>query len=717
MRLQGCLKEKVTESVIRVDRRTGQAVAIKIIDVENAEDEVEDIIQEISILSELHSPYVTQYHGSYLKDSDLWIIMEFCSGGSCADLLKPGLIAEEYICIILRELLLGLEYLHTDNKLHRDIKGQWQEDYTLIPTHFSVAANVLLGANGQVKLADFGVSGQLTATMTKKNTFVGTPFWMAPEVIKQSGYDHKADIWSLGITALELAKGEPPYSDIHPMKVLFLIPKNPPPTLQGSYSKSFKEFVELCLRRLPSERPTAKDLLKHPFIRKAKKTTYLTELIERYERWQAVHRDDDSDESDGSSQERQRPRSGDEDLWDFGTVRPTGGRGRGLKAMNDSAANARAQPLPENGLEGRSPEWKLLADNRLQPPDSSEDTVRIHSPERQERGWSPRMKPVLPTYTPISPSRVPLPPSPAKNIPARPSSAKKTPSPPSKSRLFTDECPPSQEYSRELQKSLVMDMQRHSLGPEVPHYTRDSASNARLADSIVTQEQQIKKPYYAVQDIPQYRHSPNPDSPQRPLQTTPPQPNALRSSYEAYPVDQQHQLGNGRWDNPLAIEQPPILPHDTNYSSEVSSSTSSEAISHRSSDSATQIPTEVEITPLNSVLVPAIQASLNRRTFSLNDSIQRQMDSARTKAYTLAQHKVMDETNRRRKHAHEKMGKHVTKLAGVLAEIDKLDKEVIAGGEVGMGGGVSSFLEGFLEEILVRVDPEDEVPSPTKGRL
>ena len=107
----------------RVDKRTGQAVAIKVIDVENAEDEVEDIIQEISILSELHSPYVTQYHGSFLKGSDLWIIMEFCSGGSCADLLKPGLIPEEYITIIVRELLLGLEYLHGDKKLHRDIKG------------------------------------------------------------------------------------------------------------------------------------------------------------------------------------------------------------------------------------------------------------------------------------------------------------------------------------------------------------------------------------------------------------------------------------------------------------------------------------------------------------------------------------------------------------------------------------------------------------------
>ena len=121
------------QSDCSVDRRTGQTVAIKIIDVENAEDEVEDIIQEIAILSELHSPYVTQYHGSYLKGSDLWIIMEFCSGGSCSDLLKPGSIAEEYITIILRELLLGLEYLHADKKLHRDIKGDIPNSRLTIP--------------------------------------------------------------------------------------------------------------------------------------------------------------------------------------------------------------------------------------------------------------------------------------------------------------------------------------------------------------------------------------------------------------------------------------------------------------------------------------------------------------------------------------------------------------------------------------------------------
>ena len=136
--------------------------------------------------------------------------------------MKPGVFREEYIAIILRELLRGLDYLHTEGKLHRDIKGRWHSSYfapSLQHGVLSAAANILLSAGGEVKLADFGVSGQLSGTLSaKKNTFVGTPYWMSPEVIKQSGYDHKADIWSLGITAIELAKGEPPYAELHPMK-------------------------------------------------------------------------------------------------------------------------------------------------------------------------------------------------------------------------------------------------------------------------------------------------------------------------------------------------------------------------------------------------------------------------------------------------------------------------------------------------------------------
>jgi len=134
--------------------------------------------------------------------------------------MKPGVFREEYIAIIVRELLKGLEYLHQEGKLHRDIKGESCIVRVKPLTYLHKAANILLSANGDVKLADFGVSGQLSGTLSaKKNTFVGTPYWMSPEVIKQSGYDHKADIWSLGITAIELAKGEPPYAELHPMKV------------------------------------------------------------------------------------------------------------------------------------------------------------------------------------------------------------------------------------------------------------------------------------------------------------------------------------------------------------------------------------------------------------------------------------------------------------------------------------------------------------------
>ncbi|KAJ9110768.1 hypothetical protein QFC20_002809 [Naganishia adeliensis] len=299
------------------DRRTSKPVAIKIIDLEAAEDEIEDIQLEMQILSQMESEYVTRYHGCYLKGERLWIIMEYCSGGSCADLITLPFSRGSF--------LKGLEYLHSENKLHRDIK---------------------------VKLADFGVSGQLSATMTKKNTFVGTPYWMSPEVIKQSGYSYSADIWSLGITLLEMAKGEPPYSDLHPMKVLFLIPRNPPPTLDDRFSKPFREFVPLCLQRDPRARPSASELLKHRFVRNAKRPQYLTELIERHENFKSQGPSKAPVLSnDGLQTARFGPAK--DQFWDFGTIRRDLPVPQPPPAPLDNTPSSiysslRAAPLPPN---------------------------------------------------------------------------------------------------------------------------------------------------------------------------------------------------------------------------------------------------------------------------------------------------------------------------------------------------------------------------------
>lgn len=235
---------------------TGKIVALKLVDLEKADDEIDIIQREIKVMSQIVNPHVVQYYTSLMKGCTLWIVMEYMSAGSLKELLDAvGPLPEDAIAAVLKALMKGLDYVHKERKLHRDIK----------------AANILLSEHGEVKLADFGVAGQMTATVRQRNTFVGSPFWMAPEVIQESLYDEKADIWSAGITAIELAHGLPPYATEHPYRALFLIPKNEPPRLEGSqFSKAFRDFVAYCLRKAPSERPSADQLLAHPFLKRAR---------------------------------------------------------------------------------------------------------------------------------------------------------------------------------------------------------------------------------------------------------------------------------------------------------------------------------------------------------------------------------------------------------------------------------------------------------------
>lgn len=573
------------------------------------------------------------------------------------------------------------------------------------------AANVLLSANGQVKLADFGVSGQLSATMTKKNTFVGTPFWMAPEVIKQSGYDHKADIWSLGITALELANGEPPYADIHPMKVLFLIPKNPPPRLEGNFTKAFKEFIELCLQRDPKDRPSSKELLKHPFIRRAKKTSYLTELIERHQRWAATHKQDEEENLDGDEGQYIENRAPiNEDMWDFGTVRIVGDRGNVvhrpglLNALDESATNARSSRTHESsgdyGERRREPSpTKLVLDAR--------DTLKASgagpSGTGTSRQASPQRKPVAPSAAPPSPTRA---------APSTPSKAQgwewETPR-----ASLSKPMPPipvgnSPDYDRALQEQLRRDMDILSLGPSI-----QTNSQAQPVFSPQRQVSASRIPQMKIPEIPPFKGGQQQyqkQQQQQPLQKmTNQQPLQSKSS--------QHSLYNGQMQHspmvrqPTYPSQPPqIPPHKSAFSGgqnppqlptkEVARPVWSPSLTPEPGPSSFPAPPPPnpngDLDALNDVIFPALEESLKRREVRLKQlyrgvPAQKSLEQQQAEA------------------AHEKIKTLVFKLANLCREIDHYDKEE----PVGMGKDVGVFLEGLLEEILVRVEPLDEEEAAT----
>jgi len=250
-----------------LDKRDNKIVAIKVLEVEN--EDTSDLRKEINFLKDCHSETIVAYKGSFEKDNHIWIVMEYCGAGSICDLMAicEKTLSEEQIAAVMKMALQGLQYLHSCKKIHRDIKS----------------GNILLTHAGDCKLADFGVSAELTNTLSKRKTVIGTPYWMAPEVLQSAEYDGKADIWSLAITAIELAVGEPPHSNVHPMRAIFLIPTSEPPTLPDpdDWSEDFNNFLKTCLAKDPAKRPTATQLLQsHPFIQKAKGKQVIAALVE-----------------------------------------------------------------------------------------------------------------------------------------------------------------------------------------------------------------------------------------------------------------------------------------------------------------------------------------------------------------------------------------------------------------------------------------------------
>uniref|UniRef100_A0A6E8VPC6 Mitogen-activated protein kinase kinase kinase kinase n=1 Tax=Anopheles coluzzii TaxID=1518534 RepID=A0A6E8VPC6_ANOCL len=446
--------------------KTGQLAAIKVMDV--TEEEEEEIKLEINVLKKYSNHRnIATYYGAFIKktpagkDDQLWLVMEYCGAGSVTDLVKSTKgqsLKEEWIAYICREILRGLSYLHTNKVIHRDIKGQ----------------NVLLTDNAEVKLVDFGVSAQLDKTIGRRNTFIGTPYWMAPEVIacdenRDATYDNRSDLWSLGITALEMAESQPPLCDLHPMRALFLIPRNPPPRMKSKkWSKKFHSFIDTVLVKDYHQRPYTEQLLKHPFIKE-----------QPTERQVRIQLKDHIDRCKKRKQEKERDDyrySGSENDDDDGQT--AGEPSSIIQAPGNDTLRRTFHQIQEGRMQNAEQQQPPNRNQKPQPRDERSKPQPVEEPGPPSRPQLPQRLIVVPDPPANSNANRPLPPTPrsgsgSSSQPQQPSS--QTPQQPARNQqnffkpvVSSGRATPLYTQSQQAQPEAPPRNNRPQPGPPVP---------------------------------------------------------------------------------------------------------------------------------------------------------------------------------------------------------------------------------------------------------
>jgi len=499
--------------------KTGQLAAIKVMDV--TEDEEEEIKLEINVLKKYsHHRNIATYYGAFIKksppgkDDQLWLVMEYCGAGSVTDLVKSTKgqsLKEDWIAYICREVLRGLTHLHACKVIHRDIKGQ----------------NVLLTDNAEVKLVDFGVSAQLDRTIGRRNTFIGTPYWMAPEVIAcdenpDATYDNRSDLWSLGITALEMAEAQPPLCDMHPMRALFLIPRNPPPRLKSKrWNSKFKNFIETVLVKDYHQRPYTDQLLKHPFVKdqpnERQVRIQMKDLLDRVKKHKQAQKQAESEQypySGGSDDEPETNLAGEPSSILHGPGENTLRKNfqaiqEHNKAMAAQQAAAAAAAAAVNG--GRNAQ---IRDNNGAGPNDKKDR-RSSRPKEGDGGPPPEPGP--PSRPPLpnrlnpgsegSPNSTPPGPPPQRPLPPPPGpfeqGGRKPSTPPSREQQQNRNSRILQQQQQQQRKPEDLDVLAAQLNelassprqrPRAPQQRQDSRNGAGHNGKILQGQPQIPPP-------------------------------------------------------------------------------------------------------------------------------------------------------------------------------------------------------------------------------